>query len=50
MAPGMLDGPMIQFAYGMSLAELLGVAPQAKSFYKAVITALNQKEAGKGND
>ena len=24
MAPGMLEGPMIQFAYGMTLAELLG--------------------------
>ena len=50
MAQGMLDGPMIQFAYGMSLAELLGVAPQAKPLYEAVITALNQKEAEKGND
>ena len=50
MAPGMLDGPMIQFAYGMSLAELIGAAPQAKPLYEAVVTALNQKEAEKGND
>ena len=43
MAPGMLDGPMIQFAYGMSLAELLGAAPAAKPMYEAVVNALNQK-------
>lgn len=45
MAPGMLEGPMIQFAYGMTLAELLGAAPQAKPLYEAVVNALNQKEA-----
>ena len=50
MAQGMLDGPMIQFAYGMTLAELLGAAPQAKPLYEAVVNALNQKEAEKGND
>ena len=50
MAPGMLDGPMIQFAYGMSLAELIGAAPQAKPLYETVVNALNQKEAEKGND
>ena len=50
MAPGMLEGPMIQFAYGMTLSELLGAAPQAKPLYEAVVTALNQKEAEKGND
>ena len=50
MAPGMLDGPMIQFAYGMTLAELIGVAPQVKPLYEAVVNALNQKEAEKGND
>ena len=44
MVPGMLDGPMIQFAYGMTLAELLGAAPQAKPMYEAVVNALNQKE------
>ena len=42
MAPGMLEGPMIQFAYGMTLAELLGAAPQAKPMYEAVVNALNQ--------
>ena len=44
MAPGMLEGPMIEFAYGMTLAELLGAAPQAKPMYEAVVNALNQKE------
>ena len=44
MAPGMLEGPMIQFAYGMTLSELLGAAPAAKPMYEAVVNALNQKE------
>ena len=44
MAPGMLEGPMIQFAYGMSLSELLGAAPQARPMYEAVVNALNQRE------
>ena len=44
MAPGMLEGPMIQFAYGMTLAELLGAAPQAKPMYTAVIDALNREK------
>lgn len=50
MVPGMLEGPMIEFAYGMTLAELLGAAPQAKPMYEAVVNALNQKEREKGND
>ena len=44
MVPGMLEGPMIQFAYGMTLAELLGATPQAKPMYEAVLNALNKKE------
>lgn len=44
MVPGMLEGPMIQFAYGMTLAELLGAAPEAKPMYEAVLNALNKKE------
>ena len=47
MVPGMLEGPMIQFAYGMTLAELLGAAPEAKPMYEAVVNALNQKEREK---
>ena len=50
MVPGMLEGPMIQFAYGMTLAELLGAAPEARPMYEAVVNALNQKEREKGND
>lgn len=50
MVPGMLEGPMIQFAYGMTLAELLGAAPEAKPMYESVVNALNQKEHEKGND
>ena len=44
MAPGMLEGPMIEFAYGMTLSELLGAAPEARPMYEAVVNALNQKE------
>ena len=44
MAPGMLDNPMIQFACGMTLSELLGAAPEARPLYEAVVEALNQKE------
>lgn len=50
MVPGMLEGPMIQFAYGMTLVELLGAAPEARPMYEAVVNALNQKEREKGND
>lgn len=41
MVPGMLDGPMIKFAYDMTMNELLAQAPDAKPMYDAVITALN---------
>ena len=37
----MLDGSMIQFVYGMTLAELIGDAPQANPMYEAVVNALN---------
>lgn len=49
MVPGMLEGPMIQFAYGMTLSELLGAAPEARPIYEAVVNALNQQERGKEN-
>lgn len=42
MVPGMLDNPMIQFAYDMTISELLVQAPEAKPLYQAVIDALNQ--------
>lgn len=40
-APGMLDDPLIKFAYEMTIADLLLQAPQAKPLYQAVIDALN---------
>lgn len=43
MVPGMLDNPMIKFAYGMTISELLMQAPDAKPLYQAVIDALNKK-------
>ena len=42
--PGMMDGPMIQFAYSMTLSELTAVAPEAKPLYQAVIHASNEQE------
>lgn len=44
MVPGMFDNPMIQYAYGMTLSEMLGNAPEAKPLYEAVVCALNKKE------
>lgn len=41
MVPGMLDNPMIKFAYGMTISELLVQAPDAKPLYQAVMDALN---------
>ncbi|MCM1121248.1 MAG: glycoside hydrolase family 78 protein [Eubacterium sp.] len=39
--PGMLDNPLIKFAYGMTISELLLQGPEAKPLYQAVIDALN---------
>lgn len=47
-APGMLDNPLIKFAFGMSLSEMLGHAPEAKPLYEAVINALNKQEKENG--
>lgn len=43
-APGMLDNPMIGYAYSMSLSELLGAAPDAKPLFEAIVKALNEQE------
>ena len=43
-APGMLDNPMIGYAMGMTLTEMLVQAPEAKPMYEAVISALNVQE------
>lgn len=44
MVPGLLDNPMIEFAYQMALTELIGQAPEAKPLYETVIRALNEAE------
>lgn len=41
--PGMLDDPLIKFAYGMTISELLVQAPDAAPLYQAVIDALNKE-------
>lgn len=41
MEPGMLDDPLIKFAYSMTISELLRQGPEAKPLYQAVIDALN---------
>lgn len=43
-APGMLDGPMIQFAMQMTLSEMLGAAPDARPMFEAVVAVLNDQE------
>ena len=47
MEPGMLDNPLIKFAYPMTITELLAQAPDAKPLYQAVIDALNEAEKTK---
>lgn len=44
--PGMLDNPMIKFAYGMTISELLVQAPDAAPLYQSVIDALNREAKG----
>ncbi|MGN1192408.1 MAG: glycoside hydrolase family 78 protein [Dorea sp.] len=40
--PGMLDGPMIEFAYGMTVSELGAVMPpEGMKVFEAVLAALN---------
>lgn len=43
LAPGMLDTPMIQYAFGMTIAELIGMDAAGKPLYMAVIDALNRE-------
>ena len=41
--PGMLDGPMIQFAYGMTISELGAFMPEeGLQLFKTVLEALNK--------
>lgn len=44
--PGMLDTPMIQYAYDMTMAELTAAAPDAKPLYESVLAALNKAKMG----
>ena len=46
-APGMMEGPMIQFAYPMTLSEVAAIAPEAEPVYRAVVLALNEQERGR---
>ena len=39
--PGFMENPMIEFALPMTLAEMLGSAPEARPLYEAVLKALN---------
>ncbi len=42
--PGMLDGPMIKFAYGMTVSELTAtMPPEGAGLFKMVLDALNQQ-------
>lgn len=42
--PGMLDGPMIQFAYGMTISELTAVMPpEGITLFQTVLDALNKQ-------
>lgn len=42
--PGMLDGPMIEFAYGMSVSELGAVMPpEGVELFRSVLDALNRQ-------
>ena len=45
LIPGMLEDPLIKFAFGMTISELLVQAPDAKPLYQAVIDGLNQAAA-----
>ena len=42
--PGMLDGPMIKFAYGMTVSELTAtMPPEGAGLFKMVLDALNRQ-------
>lgn len=41
--PGMLDNPLIQYAFGMTISELVAMAPDSQPLYQAVMDALNKK-------
>lgn len=43
-SPGMLDGPMIEFAYGMTISELTAVMPpEGAALFQMVLDTLNKQ-------
>jgi len=42
--PGMLNSPMIQFAFDMTINELISKASEAEPVYEAVIQELNRND------
>ena len=42
LSPGMLDSPMIQYAFGMTVSELSAASEDAGAMFKAVLQKLNQ--------
>lgn len=42
-SPGALDGPMIQFAYQFTLAEMAAVAPEMSKIGETIVRELNEK-------
>ncbi len=43
-APQMLNNPMVEYAFSMTLSELLGAAPEAKPLFEAIVKTLNAQE------
>lgn len=50
LSPGMLNDPLIKFAFGMTVAELIQMAAEARPLYQAVINALNEKHRKETNE
>lgn len=48
MVPGMADNPMLAMAHQMTLAELIGAAPEARPLYETVVKALNENDRTNG--
>ncbi|OJG39082.1 hypothetical protein RV02_GL002852 [Enterococcus gilvus] len=44
LSPGILDNPMIEYAYEMTINELSGQAAEAKPLFAAIIDSLNKNE------
>lgn len=42
-SPGILDSPLIKFAYDMTITELIAMSEESRPLYQMVIDALNEK-------